>query len=71
MHCLYFICERKFYARMHVKIMCSLLASSPIWASKTSLARLTSLAQIGELARRLNYVTLEINPKSRSAGVVS
>ena len=56
---------------MHVKIMCSLGASSPIWASETSLARLTSLAQIGELACRLNYVTLEINPKSRSAGVVS
>ena len=34
----------------------SLRASSPIWASEASLARtreLTSLAQIGELARRL------------------
>ena len=31
----------------------SLLASSHIWASEASLARLTSLAQIGELARRL------------------
>ena len=32
----------------------SLRASSPIWASETSLVRLASLAQIGELARRLN-----------------
>ena len=32
---------------------CSLRASSPIWASVASLARLVSLAQIGELARRL------------------
>ena len=32
----------------------SLRASSPIWASEVSLARLASLAQIGELARRLN-----------------
>ena len=31
----------------------SLRASSPIWASGTSLARLASLAQIGELACRL------------------
>ena len=32
----------------------SLRASSPIWASEASLARLTSLTQIGELARRLH-----------------
>ena len=31
----------------------SLRASSPIWASEVSLARLALLAQIGELARRL------------------
>ena len=49
--------------------LCSLRASSPIWASETSLARtfssaprsrvlarLASLAQIGELARRLLFV---------------
>ena len=41
-------------------VPCSLLASSPIWASETSLARtrvlarLASLAQIGELASRLS-----------------
>ena len=31
----------------------SLRASSPIWASEASLAKLVLLAQIGELARRL------------------
>ena len=30
----------------------SLRASSPVWASETGLARLASLAQIGELARK-------------------
>ena len=44
--------------------MFSLRASSPIWASETSLARtrerarLASLAQIGELARRLSNVLI-------------
>ena len=39
----------------------SLRASSPVWASETGLAktqvlaRLTSLVQIGELARRLRF----------------
>ena len=40
----------------------SLRASSPIWASEESLARLASLAQIGELARRLNAD--QANPKT-------
>ena len=33
----------------------SLRASSPIWVSEVSLARLASLAQMGELARRLGF----------------
>ena len=49
----------------------SLRASSPIWASETSLARtrvlakLASLAQIGELARRL-ATRRELDPKCAS-----
>ena len=47
--------------RLYYYSCSSLLASSPVWASKTGLAaphsrvlaRLASLAQIGELARRL------------------
>ena len=35
-------------------------ASSPIWVSEASLMRLTSLAQIGELARRLREKVLKI-----------
>ena len=50
--------------RSHGVTGSSLRASSPIWASKASLAttrergaaRLVSLAQIGELARRLNWL---------------
>ena len=62
-------------------ITVSLRASSPIWASETSLAslssapcsrvlaRLTSLAQIGELARRLeNGVNRSLN-KTLSGGI--
>ena len=37
----------------------SLRASSPIWATEASLARLLSLAKIGELARRLDTDTLK------------
>ena len=47
-------------AELYRQHACSLWASSPIWASEASLARtreraarLTSLTQIGELARRL------------------
>ena len=42
----------------------SLRASSPIWASEVSLARLASLAQIGELARRLNADQFRIQKRN-------
>ena len=47
------------YGAAHPRVeLCSLRASSPIWASEASLARLVSLAQIGELARRLGALLL-------------
>ena len=49
----------RFWCRADLPVSCSLRASSPVWASEARLARtreparLTSFAQIGELARRL------------------
>ena len=70
---IYFFCEHpkslRQFSNLKVSSTSSLRASSPIWASETSLARtreraapcslvlarLASLTQIGELARRLYY----------------
>ena len=46
------------FLRAQFWVRFSLRASSPVWGSEASLARLVSLAQIGPLARRLGPVIL-------------
>ena len=58
--------------RCFLRFSRSLRASSPIWASETRsrvLARLASLAQIGELARRLILALMKLSAVGRNTTV--